>query len=263
MPGPLAGDAPSSRDRALSRSIDFYRLFHPLERTFTQRLEFKVGFRRRVDALTDTDLSRLRQAFQACRDVGCVTYGGIVHSQVITDLSHHNRARVDAHPQTHSGQVLSRAELLPDSESRKQCTTDMVFMCNRRAEKRHETIAQELIDGALIMVDFGGCHFEEPVEQVVHGFRTDSMCKPGGICDIAKKHRDLFNLALESKPGFESLLPQVGWSIGLRTVLQGCAAVITKPAVRRVAVTALWTLAQQRLTASATETGIRAILVLA
>ena len=44
----------------------------------------------------------------------------------------------------------------------------VVLVGQRRAEKRHEAVAEELVHGALVPVDLGQGELEEGVEQTVH-----------------------------------------------------------------------------------------------
>jgi len=97
----------------------------------------------------------------------------------------------------------------------------------------------------------------------MHGFRTDLVRKLRGICDVAKQHRDLFDLTFKCESRFECLPLQMGWRVRPGTGLQRFAALIAKLAIRRAVMAALWTFDQQSLTASATVMSISAILMLA
>jgi hypothetical protein len=90
----------------------------------------------------------------------------------------------------------------------------MILIRNWRTKQRHEPIAQELIDRALIPVHFGQGQFKKSVQQGVHVFRPYARCQGGGIGEVAEQHRDLFPFAFEGTTGRQNLLRQVRWRVG-------------------------------------------------
>jgi hypothetical protein len=86
-------------------------------------------------------------------EVGGVADGGVVHSQVVADRADDHVARVEPHTKTQ--RALAPADRAPDGGRREDRALGMVLVGNRRAEERHEAIAKELIDRALVAVDFG------------------------------------------------------------------------------------------------------------
>jgi hypothetical protein len=99
----------------------------------------------------------------------------------------------------------------------------MVLMGYRCTKQGHETIAQELIDGALIAVHLVERQFEETVQQGVHRLRPNVLCQSSRISQIAEQHRNLFAFAFESTAGGENLLSKM-----LRGIGKWCRLVLCK-----------------------------------
>jgi len=79
--------------------------------------------------------------------------------------------------------------------------------------QRHESITQELTDGAFIPVDFLSSHFKKAIQQGVHVLRTNAFGNGGGIGHVTEKDCYLFPLAFESTLGCQDLLGKVLWCI--------------------------------------------------
>ena len=91
----------------------------------------------------------------------------------------------------------------------------MVLVGDRRAEERHEAIAEELIDGALVAVDLGEAQGEEPVQEGVHRLRAQTLGQRRGVGDVAEEHGHLLALPLDRAPQGEDLVSEVLRSVGL------------------------------------------------
>jgi hypothetical protein len=73
----------------------------------------------------------------------------------------------------------------------------VVLQGQKSPEKGHETVAEELIHGALVAVDGVRHQPQEPVHELVHGLRVQLLSQLGGVHDIAKEHSHLFALTFE------------------------------------------------------------------
>ena len=73
-------------------------------------------------------------------------------------------------------------------------------MGDRRAEQRHDPIAEELIDGSLVVMDLGQHHLESPGHQTVDLFGVDALGERRETGDVDEKDGDLLALALEGAP---------------------------------------------------------------
>ena len=144
-----------------------------LERLRAERLEFEEAAARGLHGVAHADGAWLRALLQARRDVRGVTVGGVVHAQVVADAPHHHRPGVQAHAHAHRREQCRRVgggllQPLADRQHAVQRAAHMVFVCQRRAEQRHEAVAEELIDRAFDAMHLGHRQLEERVERVVH-----------------------------------------------------------------------------------------------
>jgi hypothetical protein len=87
---------------------------------------------------------------------------------------------------------------------------------NGRPEQRHESIAQKLIDGAFVAMNFRERQLEEAVEQHVHCIGAYPSGELGGVGDVAKQHRDQLAFALERGARGQDPVGQVRRRIGCR-----------------------------------------------
>ena len=76
-------------------------------------------------------------------------------------------------------------------------TPRVIFVRDGRPEQRHETVPQELIDGALISMDLGHGNGEERLEQRVHALLPKPFREHRGLDEVAEQHGDLLSLALD------------------------------------------------------------------
>jgi hypothetical protein len=122
----------------------------------------------------------------------------------------------------------------------------MVFVRDRRSEQRHEAVAEELVDSALVAMHLGERQLEEPVEQAMHGLRADASRNRRGVRDVAEHHRDQLALALKGEAigqhAFREMRRRVGrWTVistRCRPTLQRRAALAAKLLSKRVVVRA-------------------------
>jgi hypothetical protein len=128
-----------------------------------------------------------------------VTERGVIHPQVITDRPHHHRAAVNPDPDRHL-----RAS--GDPQRGKDSVPGMVLMRDRRPEQRHEPIAEELVDRALITVHLGQRGLEEPVDHQVELLRAQLRRQRTRAHDVAKQHAHLLALTLDSTADGQDLL---------------------------------------------------------
>jgi hypothetical protein len=87
-------------------------------------------------------------------------------------------------------------------------------MGKRCSKERHKPIAEELVDGAFIAVDFVKRQFEEPIQQGMHVFGTQAFGNRSRVCQITKQYGDLFPFAFERTPGGQNFLSKVFGRVG-------------------------------------------------
>jgi hypothetical protein len=91
----------------------------------------------------------------------------------------------------------------------------MILVRERRAEKRHEPVAEELVHRALVAVHFAERGLEEPAEQDVHAVRAEPLGESGGADEIAEEHGDGLALALHGATRGEDLLGEMARGVAL------------------------------------------------
>ncbi len=159
--------------------------------------------------------ARIGELLHARGEVGSLADRGVVHVQVGADRTHDDLARIEAHANADPDAVLgpyalriSRDRLL--HPQRRVARADRVVLVSEgRAEERHDAVAHDLIDGALVAVH----GFHHPLE---HGI--EDLARLLGIAvgeqlhralEIGKQHRHLLALAFERSPGSEDPLGEV------------------------------------------------------
>ena len=135
-----------------------------------------------------------------------------------------------------------RPESPLDGEGGQEGTSRVVFMSQRRAEKRHKAIAQEMTHRAVVAMHLRTSEIELRVQQAVHRLGAEAFGQRGGAHDVAEPHRNLFQFAGQRALRGEDLLCEVLWRIGLRRCklrlreyVEWCRALAAKLIFRRVA----------------------------
>jgi hypothetical protein len=85
----------------------------------------------------------------------------------------------------------------------------MILVGDRRAEQRHDPIAEELVHGAIVAVHLGQHQFKGAIHQAMDFFGVESFGERSEARDVHEEHRDLLALAFESTAGGEDFLGEV------------------------------------------------------
>ena len=103
-----------------------------------------------------------------------------------------------------------------DAERRVDGPARVVLVRDGRPEQRHDAVAEELIDRALVAVHLGQHEVEGPAHEPVDflGIEAGGQGREPG--DVHEQHRHLLALALERAGGGEDLLGQVLRRVGAR-----------------------------------------------
>ena len=194
---------PIARPRPDQR-VHWHRLLNALERVRPQGGEIKMRPARFEDHLADANLPWRSHRLKPRGDVGGVTDSGVVHPQLVANLADDDRAGVGAHPHGDAAQgriTLRRdfSQALSDRQRGQQGAAHMVLVRQWRAEQRHETVTEKLVDRALQQMHLGQGKFEELVEQLVHLVGPQVPRQLDRIGDVAEQHRHLLALAFEGK----------------------------------------------------------------
>ena len=185
-----------------------------------ERFECDVVFDQAGRGLAHEDRARGGALLQARRQMRAVADGGVVHSQVVADGADHDEPGVEPHAHADrdpgAGVEHQRALDRPGDAERGQGGAARVILVRQRgAEERHEAIAEELVDGALVAVDLGQRRLEEAVEEVVHGVGPQPFGQRGGPDQVAEEHGDRLALALQCRARGEDALGEVARRVGI------------------------------------------------
>ena len=154
--------------------------------------------------------------------MGDVADRGVVHPEVVADGTHDHEAGMQSHPE---GQVYIaagrhghrvRLDRASDVERGQYRPARVVLVRDRRAEQRHETVAQELIDGALVAMDLSQRAVEEAAQQRVHFVGAELLGERRRTDDVAEQHGHRLALALQGAARREDLFGEMPGRIGFR-----------------------------------------------
>ncbi len=91
----------------------------------------------------------------------------------------------------------------------------MLLEGNRRAEERHQSIAEKLVDGSFVTVDGLRHQPEGLVHDLVHPFGAELFRQSVGFDDVAEQDGDPFPLAFQGAPGGQDALGEMLRRVGL------------------------------------------------
>ena len=165
--------------------------------------------------------ARLGQLLEAGGEVGGVADRRVIHAQVVADRAHDDETGVKAHPDRQrdlgppdgDGAVAERAGDAEGGERRAAC---VILVREGRAEERHEAVAEELVDRALVAMHLGEGGLEEGIHENVHSLRPEPLGQRRGADQVAEEHGDGFALAFQRAPGGEDPLGEVPRRVGGR-----------------------------------------------
>ena len=131
-------------------------------------------------ALAEQDLARLGRLLQAHGEVHGLARGKGRLGVLDDDLAGFD-ADPDAEPQ--------RLDLGDDLERRPQCALRVVLVCDRHAERRHDRVAGELLDGSAMLGDRPGDALEIAVHASAHDLRIGARHESGRAHQIDEHDR--------------------------------------------------------------------------
>src|SRR5437016_1098902 len=208
-PSPLPGDRPGA-----DRMVD------PLDAPHATILGEEVAAHEPMRGLTNQDSARRRVRLQPRRQIDRLALCRVVHAEVVADLPHNDGARVqpDAHREVDPALAAQRLGILAlralDRDGRRHRPHRVILKGDRRPEERHDAIAGELVDRALVAVHSLHEVYEGPVHDTVEVLRIESGRKRREADTIDEQHRHLLALALERAAGGEDLFGQVPRGVG-------------------------------------------------
>ena len=138
-----------------------------------------------------------------------------------------HEARVQAHAE-HQPHLLARVERdrlgvhrAADVEGGEHGATGVILVGERRAEQRHEAVAEELVHRAFVAMHLRERRLEEAAQERVHAVGADPLGEGGGADEVAEEHGDGLALALHGGARGEDLLGEMPGRVGLRRGARG------------------------------------------
>ncbi len=198
-------------------AIRRHRLRPAAHRQRPHRLESHVALGEPGGGLAHENAARIRQLLESPRDIGGVADGGVVHAKVIADGAHHHETGVDPHPDGQRGSAGGGELAHPalNVQRGQHGPAGMVLTGHRRAEERHEAVAEELIHRPAVAMNLGEGQLEEALEEGMHGLRAQPLGEHRRPGEIAEEHGDLLPLAFHRAPRGQDAVGQVRRRIGL------------------------------------------------
>ena len=86
----------------------------------------------------------------------------------------------------------------------------MVFMGQGRTKERHDAVAHDLVDGALVAMHRGHHVFQDGVEELPGLLGIALGQQFHGAFEVRKQHGDLLAFAFQGTAGREDLLGEIG-----------------------------------------------------
>ena len=183
--------------------VDFHRLAQALDRQRSERLDLRVAFRQSGGVSGGPNGSRRGQLLDPRGQVCGLAHRRVVHAQITSDGPYDDLARVQAHPNLDEAAVgwpdtvrVPPHRLLHPQRGVAR-SDSVLFQGKRRTEERHDPVAHDLVDGALVAV-YGFHHqLEHRIEQRARLFRVAVGQQLHRALHIGEEDGYLLTLALE------------------------------------------------------------------
>jgi hypothetical protein len=195
--------------------VDLHRLGQTLNQHRAQRFHLDVAFSQRQRLGRDHDPARIRELLHPRGQVRGLANRRVVHAQIAANGPHDDLPGVqpdaDLHHRgvraSHLLRVLLHALLHP--ERRVAGPYRVILVREGRTEERHDTVAHDLVDRALVAVH--GLHhpFEHGVEKLACLLRVPVGQQLHRALEVGEEHGDLLAFALERALRRQNLLGEV------------------------------------------------------
>ena len=145
----------------------------------------------------------------------------VVNAEVVADPAHQHLAGVqpDARADLYAvGAACLRGlgvHRLLNCQRRVAGTHRMILVRNRCAEQRHDAVANDFVDRALVAMHGIHHHADCPIEDAACFFRIVAFEDLERAFDVGKQHRDVLALARHQRSGIKDASRQVIRRVGL------------------------------------------------
>ena len=167
------------------------------------------------------DAARARQLLHPPREMGRLADRRVVHVEIAADGAHDDLARVEPDPDLHVHAVRAARLLrvahhqLLHPQRRIARPHGVVLVGERRAEQRHDPVAHDLVDRALVAVDRFHHVLEHRIEELARLLGIAVGEQFHRALQVGEQHGDLLALAFQGGLGGEDLLGQMLRGVGL------------------------------------------------
>ena len=193
----------------------------PLQGEFTRHLVVKIVLNDVAGLLTRPHFTRFCRLLNPGSQVGGVSHGGVVHTQIVPDRADNHGSGVESYADFELYAALPlylvsiRLYRLLNGQGRIARPLCMIFVGDRCTEQGHDAVAGKLIDGSLVSVDFIHQDLETSVHDLVDFFGVELFSHGGVIGHVGEKHGNQLPLPFESASGGENLVSQEFGRVGL------------------------------------------------
>ena len=186
---------------------DIERRCQALDRHGSQRRDLDIPLSQTQHRLGQQDRAWHGHLLHAGRQVGGLAHRRVVHLEVAADGADDDFPRIepDADLHRHAVAALHLGSILLHrglhDQGRIAGPHRVVLMRQGSAKQRHNAIAHDLIDRALIAMHGGHHAFQHRIEELPGFLRVTVSEEFHGALEIGKQHRDLFALAFQGTAG--------------------------------------------------------------
>ena len=220
-PADRGGLEPGARLAGPDQLEGLERVGEALDQQGPRRLHGDVALHELQRLAGEQGAARLRELLHARGEVRGLPDRGVVHVQIAADGAYHDLARVDPDPYAHRHrQARDPGHVAPDRvlhpQRRVAGAKRVILVRQRRAEEGHDPVAQDLVDGALVVVDRLHQGFEDRVEDLPRFLRIPVGQELERALQIGEEHGDLLALAPERLAHAQHAIRQVPRRVGVR-----------------------------------------------
>src|SRR5262245_34588450 len=273
-----AGSKPGSSRYSPDQLVDRRRGVEPLHGDRPQSSDLDIAFGQLQSLASDQCGTGFRHLLHSSCKMRRLADGGVVHVQVTADGAHDHLAGIEPYANLH-GCAAPALDLVhinvdpPLHPDRRIAGADgVVLVSDRCPEQRHDAVAHDLVDSALVVMDRLHHPLKHWIEQLPPLLGIAVSQELHRALEVGEEDRHLLALALQCALGGEDPLGEMLGGVGLwggKAGLAGgwstdrLAALETELRARRKFCTALATLVSKPDPALETELRLRWILVLA
>ena len=200
----------------------FDRLRESLDRDEAKGFEVQVAFGQADERVCDQDRAGTGELLQTPGEVSRLADGGVVHREVVANVTDDYLARIQPDPDLRDNPVRAlelvskRTNGLLHPECGVARTDRVILVRDRRPEQRHDAVAHNLVHRALEAMHGVDHAIEDRVEEGARLLGVAVGEKLEGPLQVGQQHGDLFALSLERLPALEDLCSQEGRWLRLR-----------------------------------------------